>query len=255
MDLTQYRASSAEQNRTQDLLHLMPAKGVRALDIGARDGHFSRLLAQRFEWVTAIDLARPRIDHPRIECLQCSAADMPFPDASFDLVFCAEVLEHIPPESLGPVCHEAQRVASDRLLIGVPCKQDIRVGRTTCYSCGQRNPPWGHVNSFDERRIVDLFSECEMESVSFVGTTRHKTNALSAALMDFAGNPYGSYDQEEACIACGRALIAPPQRSFAQKVATRLACWARAPSEFMTRPRGNWMHLMLRKKAIGFASR
>lgn len=247
MDLTNYRASSTEQQRTADLLRLMPTKGGNALDIGARDGHFSRLMTDRFEAVTALDLTEPNIAHPKIQCVEGDAAKMPFPDGSFDFVFCAEVLEHVPKMILQEVCQEIERVASHRILIGVPFKQDIRVGRTTCSSCGAPNPPWGHVNSFDERRIAKLFSRCEVEAVSFVGINTARTNWLSTSLMDFAGNPYGTYDQEEACVHCGHQLKPPPTRSPAQLIATKCAFWSRKVTEKFAKPQGNWIHAILRR--------
>ena len=247
MDLSAYRASAAEQQRTNDVLRLMPAAGAKALDIGARDGHFSLLMAERFDDVTALDLVKPNVVHPRVRCVEGNASDLPFPDAMFDFVLCVEVLEHIPPPILPDVCRELERVATGRLLIGVPYKQDLRVGRTTCYSCGGKNPPWGHVNSFDEKRLAGLFARCDVEAVSFVGVNSAWTNGVSAALMDFAGNPYGTYAQEEPCIHCGRRLIAPPPRSVAQRLATRCAFWSRRITEALTPPRGNWLHMMLRR--------
>lgn len=247
MDLTEYRASSAEQQRTADLLRLMPPTGRTALDIGARDGHFSRLMADRFEEVTALDLTEPNIPHQKIKCVKGNAAQMQFTDDSFDFVFCAEVLEHVPTSILHKVCQEIERVASNRILIGVPYKQDIRVGRTTCYSCGIPNPPWGHVNSFDEQRITTLFGLCKVEAISFVGVNTSQTNWLSSALMDFAGNPYGTYDQEEPCIHCGHRLSPPPRRNPVQLVATKSAFWSRKVTELFIKPRGNWIHVVLRK--------
>jgi hypothetical protein len=247
MDLTEYRASSSEQQRTADLLRLMPTKGHHALDIGARDGHFSLLMVDHFDRVTALDLDQPNISHSKIECIKGNAAEMQFSDDAFDFVFCAEVLEHVPTPILQKACQEIERVASDRILIGVPYKQDIRVGRTTCYSCGRMNPPWGHVNSFDERHIKKLFGSCEIEAISFVGASTSQTNSLSAALMDFAGNPYGTYEQEEACVHCGHRLLPPPRRNAAQLVATKLAFWSRKATELLARPRGNWIHVVLRK--------
>lgn len=248
MDLTEYRASSAEQQRTADLLRLMPSSGRHALDIGARDGHFSLLMVDRFDEVVALDLTELSISHPRVRCIEGNVAMMPFSDRSFDFVFCAEVLEHVPMANLSNACREIERVAGDRILIGVPYKQDIRVGRTTCYSCGKLNPPWGHVNSFDEKRLTELFGCCTIETISFVGLSSSQTNFLSAALMDFAGNPYGTYDQEEVCVHCGQRLLMPPKRSLAQLVATKLAFWSHKASDLFVRPHGNWMHLLLRKR-------
>jgi len=247
MDLSEYRASTAEQQRTADLFRMMPPEGERALDIGARDGHFSILLAERFEEVTALDLTQPKISHPKVRCEQGDAADLQYKDGAFDFVFCAEVLEHIPAAILRDVCQEIERVASQRILIGVPYKQDLRVGRSTCYSCNKPNPPWGHVNSFDEKSLARLFPSCSIESVSFVGSNRARSNWLSAELMDLAGNPYGTYGQEEVCIHCGHRLLPPPRRSFGQKVATKFAVWLSRISERFSSPRGNWIHVTLRK--------
>jgi SAM-dependent methyltransferase len=248
MGVSEYRASPNEQKRTWDLLSLTPLKGRTALDIGARDGHFSLLLAERFDEVIALDLRKPAITHPRVVCVQGNAAHLDFADDSIDFVFCAEVLEHIPHAILTIVCRELERVCKRELLIGVPYRQDLRVGRTTCHSCGGKNPPWGHVNSFDEHRLRRLFRHCVVKSTTFVGKTAEATNPLSMALLDLAGNPYGTYSQEEPCIHCGRSLIAPPERTLNQKLLTRLGFIARRVTGLFARSRSNWMHMLFAKQ-------
>jgi 2-polyprenyl-3-methyl-5-hydroxy-6-metoxy-1,4-benzoquinol methylase len=148
-DLTEYRQKDLEKERTKDLMNLVPSIGGSALDIGARDGHFSKILAERFDDVTALDLKRPCIDYPKVHCVEGDVTCLDFDDNAFDLVLCAEVLEHIPKGLLARACMELGRVVKGYLLIGVPYRQDLRVAQTTCYSCGKTNPPWGHVNRFD----------------------------------------------------------------------------------------------------------
>lgn len=249
MDLTAYRHSEREQARTRDLLALMPEGGRYALDVGARDGHLSKLLAGRFGTVVALDLTRPAIDHPGVVAVQGDACRLPFADGSFDLVTCCEVLEHIPPHLLARACDEIARVANAAVVIGVPFRQDIRFGRTTCQHCGQPNPPWGHVNSFDEHRVKSLFASLTPSTLSFVGSTKDGTNTLAAALMDFAGNPYGTYSQDEACIHCDACIGAPSSRTLAQKVATKAALGLNRLQRAATHARGNWLHMRLNKKS------
>lgn len=221
--------------------------GNSALDIGARDGFISKLLAERFAAVTALDLQQPQIDHARIRCVQGDITALKFPDASFDLVFCAEVLEHIPPHLLDTACRELARVSGQYLLVGVPYRQDIRLGRTTCGRCHKVNPPWGHVNSFDQRRLSQLFPGLAVAKRSFVGETDEHTNPLSCALMDWAGNPYGTYSQDEPCGHCGAALTPPRERTLMQKVATKAAFAGMGLQRRFVKPHPNWIHLLLKK--------
>ena len=249
MDLTDYRNKDIEKARTSDLMALIPddCRGV-SLDIGARDGWFSIMLAERFDKVTALDIEEPSIDHPRVQCVKGDVTNLDFPNDAYDLVFCEEVLEHIPPEQLIKACCELERVAKKYILIGAPFKQDIRVNRAKCYTCGKRNPPWGHVNSFDEHRLKQLFSLCAVQKISYVGENREYTNVFSVFLLDFAGNPYGFYHQEEPCIHCGAKLKEPPPRNIPQKISTRLAFNIKNIQSPFHSPHPNWIHVLFEKR-------
>lgn len=245
--MNEYRASANEQLRIQDLLALTPPAGKLALDVGARDGYLSRLLAERFDSVVALDLTMPTVSHPKVTCVKGNAAALDFADGSFDFVLCAEVLEHVPGSILPKVCSELQRVCRGQLLIGVPYRQDLRLGRTTCQSCGKSNPPWGHIHSFDETRLIGLFSECSVASMRHVGKTALRTSALAAKLMDMAGNPHGTYAQDEACIHCGGSIGRPGQRDLSQKILSKLGSWAEKISQSMTTPQANWTHVLFNR--------
>jgi cyclopropane fatty-acyl-phospholipid synthase-like methyltransferase len=227
----------------------MPICGKTALDIGARDGFYSKIMVERFEHVTALDLERPAFAHDGVTCVQGDVTSLGFADGTFDFVFCAEVLEHVAPQLLGQACAELSRVTNGHLLIGVPYRQDIRVGRTTCQNCGRTNPPWGHVNSFDERTLFALFPNLIPAHISFVGRAGNRTNMLSAALMEFAGHPYGTYDQDERCIHCASKLQPPSPRNLAQKVATRLAVTIDRVLNPVARDQKNWIHVLFGKAA------
>lgn len=249
MDNRNAAKSEKEAERISTLLTLIPGRAPSVLDIGAREGYISVKLTDFFDSVTALDLEKPGIAHDNVICVQGDATDLQFPDRSFHTVFCSEVLEHIPQNLLRKACNEIQRVAREHIVIGVPYRQDIRVGRTTCYTCGRKNPPWGHVNTFDEEKILSLFSGVSCEKIRFHGENTEYTNFLSALLMDLAGNPYGDYSQLEPCIYCGNSLKPPPERNLLQKTCTRLAVYINRFQSHFVRRHPVWINLLFKKGA------
>lgn len=73
----------------------------RALDLGCGEGHFAALLAREGAQVVAADVAeeplrRARERHARLDTrLVQPEAPLPFEDASFDLVWAGETIEHV----------------------------------------------------------------------------------------------------------------------------------------------------------------
>lgn len=257
MNLKGYRESDLERKRTEDLIRLTVAakeqlirksgEAITAIDIGARDGHFTRLLSEHFFTTTALDLEKPTIDGENITSVQGNVTNLDFESNSFDFVLCAEVLEHIPPNLLQSACLELIRISSAYVLIGVPFNQDLRFGRTTCSSCGKKNPPWGHVNSFTEDKLIALFQQMEIIETSHVGITKHSTNFLSTYLMDLAGNPYGTYSQDELCVHCGAAISDPSIRTLLQKGYTKAASKLVDLQLLFTTSQPNWIHILFKK--------
>jgi SAM-dependent methyltransferase len=248
IDIEKYRTSASEKARSADLLRLLPRGRTSVLDIGARDGHFSRLLTDYFEQVTALDLQKPSFEYPRVTTVAGDVTKLQFSDESFDCVFCAEVLEHIP--AVEQACRELARVTRHELILGVPYRQDTRCGRTTCRNCGRSNPPWAHVNRFDEKRLQRLFPGLVVQAKSFVGSTTDVTNFVSMMLMDLAGNPWGTYEQDEPCIHCGAAITLPEGRSLLSKVCSGVALRLNRLQTLLTTPHANWIHIVLAKNLV-----
>jgi SAM-dependent methyltransferase len=246
-----YRNSPDEIARTRDLMDIVPKNLSTVLDIGARDGHFSHLLTKHFESVTALDLTMPKFDFEGVQPVQGDVTKLQFPDDSFDVVFCAEVLEHVP--KLQQACSEIARVARYAVVIGVPYRQDTRLGRTTCNQCRKHNPPWGHVNIFDEQKVSSLFPECRTIKTSFVGSTNARTNPLSTWLMDLAGNPWGVYEQDEPCIYCGNRMSGESSRPFIKKVIASIALRLNQLHSPLNPTHPNWIHVVLEKVRRGMA--
>jgi len=243
-DLAAYRESDSEKLRVLDLIGNLPTGLNSVLDVGARDGFISRKLAERVTNVVALDLECPSIVHERIQCMAGDVTRLGIADATFDLVLCAEVLEHIPANQLDIACQELARVSKQYLLIGVPYKQDIRVGQTTCQACGKVNPPYGHVNSFDEGALARLFRGLTVVNRSYVGESFDRTNPISSFLMGLAGNPFGTYFQDEPCVHCDGDIGTAAMRRPWQKAATRLAHWGNVIQRPTVSKQPYWIHTL-----------
>jgi SAM-dependent methyltransferase len=246
MDLKKYRETPWERARIADLTRLLPQERKSVLEIGARDGHISRLLAERFEKVTALDLEKPTFQVDRVVPVQGDVCRLEFPDGSFDCVVCTEVLEHVP--DVEKAATEIGRVARHEIVVGVPYRQDLRVGRTTCAACLRTNPPWGHVNSFDQNSLKELFRDWEPAVTSFVWQNRERTSAIAAWLMDRAGNPWGTYHQAEPCIHCGAELRRPSNSSLKQRALAGIAERMNAVQRIWTKAWPNWIHMVFRER-------
>lgn len=235
--------SEDERARADDVTRLVPHGYRTALDAGARDGYLTSRIIPLFEKVTALDLHKPNIEG--VECIQGNLTHLEFPDDSFDFVLCTEVLEHIPEYELA--CREIVRVCRHSTLIGVPYKQDIRVGRATCQSCGKISPPWGHVNTFTEEKLERLFAPMQIVKKSFVGYDRSRTNPFSIWLMDRAGNPWGAYGSDQFCAHCGAVLSGPKPRTLLQRCCSAAALRIRRLQERVSSPHANWIHVVFEK--------
>jgi ubiquinone/menaquinone biosynthesis C-methylase UbiE len=76
-------------------------KGLRVLDVGCGTGYYTARLRQHGFDVTGIDaspemLEQARVRNPDVALRQADVEHLPFPDASFDIVICIEVLRYLP---------------------------------------------------------------------------------------------------------------------------------------------------------------
>lgn len=92
-------------------------KGKQILDVGCGGGFTSEFMAERGAVVSGIDMSAATVETAKshakemnlsINYLVGSAEALPFPDNSFDVITCVDVLEHVP--DLGKVLKEIYRV-------------------------------------------------------------------------------------------------------------------------------------------------
>jgi len=150
-----------------------PLAPSSVLDAGCGEGEtLLRLDSFPRRGTTAIDLSEQAVRHvrervPWAEASVASVTDLPFDDASFDLVLCLEVLEHLPePEA---ALAELARVSRGDVIVSVPHEPWFRLGSLLRgkYLRGLGNHP-EHVNHWNRRTLPALL-ENRFSEVSLVG--------------------------------------------------------------------------------------
>jgi ubiquinone/menaquinone biosynthesis C-methylase UbiE len=148
---------------------LTPAR--RALDLGCGDGRLGRSLAAEdlvAADVSAVALERARRRLPDAELVVVEPdAPLPFEDSAFDLVLCAETLEHVRDVQL--LLSEARRVLAPggRLAVTTPAHGRLTGLDVLVRGFERRFDPLSpHVRFFTARSLARLLDELGFDVVS-----------------------------------------------------------------------------------------
>lgn len=126
------------------------------LDIGAGSGALIKLLKSKGFVAKGVDLYSTSDD-----ISQGTITDMPFADESFNTAFCCDVIEHLVDEQIDKGLKETARVLKKgwHLIVTTPYNEDLKLNSIVCPKCGHQFHRYGHLQSFDERRITDLLNK------------------------------------------------------------------------------------------------
>ncbi len=150
------------------------------LDIGAGSGALIKLLKSKGFKVKGVDLYSTSDD-----ISQGTITNLPFTDESFNTAFCCDVIEHLTNEQIDKGLRETARVLKKggHLIITTPYNEELKQNSMVCPECGHEFHRYGHLQSFDEKKITELLNSHSFQ-VSFL-----KIYALGAMVKI----PLGSY--------------------------------------------------------------
>jgi ubiquinone/menaquinone biosynthesis C-methylase UbiE len=137
--------------------------GAKALDIGCGDGHWSEKIKTKGYTVTSVDIPREYPnedwDAPYSNTLYADAGkELPFPDASFELVWSSEVIEHV--TNFRTMLSEIERVLKPGGWAIITTPNSFFWLHHLLALVGLRNEDWqnsGHVNFFSYDDVKGFF--------------------------------------------------------------------------------------------------
>ncbi len=152
------------QIRRSEVVRKCISKDTTVLDIGCAEAFTTKYIIEKAKTVVGIEL---NFDNLRIakekvyegHFINGSIDFLPFKDNSFNAITILEVLEHLPKDLQLRGMDETNRVLSHggNLILSVPFKEKIQY--TKCIHCNQETPLWGHLHSFDEKKISSLLPD------------------------------------------------------------------------------------------------
>jgi len=195
------RITSPEQERITRTVEMVPDGVHSALDVGCGDGRISNGLRQLCA-VVSVDLSEPALLNVGGLAVRASASRLPFPDGSFDLVCCTEVLEHLTDDDYAATLSELKRVTSHYVLLSVPADENLFDESAKCPGCGSLYHVWGHQRRFSRETMGQLQPDLRLVRARQCGKIRRRT-ALSRWIRRRLGGQW-PVNKFAACPRCGR---------------------------------------------------
>lgn len=139
----------------------------RVLNIGVGSGTFEKIAIQLGLDVYSLDPSERSIESLRQLFAMGERAQVgycqkiPFIDQFFDVVVVSEVIEHLSDEDTFNALSEIHRIMKPcGYIIGtVPARENLSDQLIVCPHCSKRFHRWGHMQTFDKKRIHDIISK------------------------------------------------------------------------------------------------
>ncbi len=205
--------SPAEEKRINETLALIPQDCSSILDVGCGDGRITNRLVSKYGRVCGLDSSEAALKHVESEKVLSGLDPLPFPDKSFDLVLCCEVLEHLPFETYPVALKELERVSKKYIIVSVPNNQNLRRAGVICPQCGCVFDASRHVRYFNREKLERLFVNFDPDIIKGCGVEKTYPDIVLEAYKLLKSVTHSSFPAVALCPQCGYSLKRDPAKS------------------------------------------
>ena len=242
--------SPEEEERINKTISLIPEDSSSILDAGCGDGRITNRLVSGYSRVIGLEQSKEALRHVKAEKMLGSIESLPFPDRSFDLVLCCEVLEHLPFEVYPRALKEIERVAAKYIIVTVPNNEDLKRSSVTCPHCGCVFNISRHVRSFNQETLKGLFSQFSLQLLQFCLPVKVYPGFLVRGARFIRLIPDNPFPPTALCPQCGYTPLYKISRSLSSDVRNSflvqlLRTWARRL--IPTRKAGGWLMVLYQR--------
>lgn len=160
---SEMKISAQEETRIKNTIDFIPNEINTLLEVGCGDGRIINRLIGKYKKICGLDISSNALKYVKTPKIQGSLEKLPFPDNSFDIVICCEVLEHLPYPIYNKALKEIERVSKNYILISVPNDEKLDYGMIKCPKCGCSSHIWRHLRSFNNESLKSVFENFKIE--------------------------------------------------------------------------------------------
>jgi SAM-dependent methyltransferase len=158
----------ALKGKIQKVLDIIPESVDTIVDIGCGNGVITNVLGKSFD-VTAVDRSEKALCFVQTKKVVSGADNIPLPNASFDMVFSSEMLEHLEDGIFKKSVAEMKRLTKKYIFITVPNDENPDKLSIQCPSCKFIYNSPNHLRSFKALDFEKLFPEFKILSTLTFG--------------------------------------------------------------------------------------
>ncbi len=228
------------------VLRNIPTDVKSILDVGCGNGIITNVLDESYQ-VQGVDMSAAALKQVKCPTVQSSSDNIPLESESADMVFSSQLLEHLTDKQLADTVNEFKRLASKYLLITVPHKEFLKICETKCLACGHVFNTNGHYQTFDLKRLEQLFGdEFELAHHDLGGNLHRGYHPTLMHIRQKYGNRYFNPPNYTMCPNCNNDSFPLKKGNLISKVCNGLNRVIAPKSPY-------WILTLFRKKSYDYS--